>query len=208
SGVGLYGPPLWGLWDNKTRTWLGTRISGVAAAETTASGLLRVDGALLASSTDLCFVDLDPAHGYLPVRIESKLKGSQMSYFQVDEFREVQPGFWFPWKGSMNINGNVLSHWEVKHVDLNTELPDSLFVPPMGDETYVINTITGKDYWHAGKPPAHLLAAKAAAANPGSPAPNINPLTGAPEQSANWSLWLVLLGLILVSGGIWVRRRA
>ena len=40
SGVGLYGPPLWGLWDNKTRTWLGTRISCVAAADTTASRLL------------------------------------------------------------------------------------------------------------------------------------------------------------------------
>ncbi|RLS51989.1 MAG: hypothetical protein DWH91_17710 [Planctomycetota bacterium] len=208
SEAGLFGPPLWVLWDNRERTWLGTRLEKVTESSTTGEGLIKIDGVQVSVSAENCFVFLDPAHGYLPIRVESKLTNAQMSRFTVDEFREVQPGFWFPWKGSLNIGGFALSQWEVKSVDLNTELPDSLFVPPMGPETYVINTITGKEYWHAGKPPAHLLAAKAAAANPGSPAPNINPLTGSPEQSANWSLWLVLLGLILVSGGIWVRRRA
>ena len=106
------------------------------------------------------------------------------------------------------MNGNMLTNWEVTQVDLNTELPDSLFVPVMGDETYVVNTITGKQYWHGGKPPDHLLAAKAAAANPGLPLASANPLTGIPEQPANWSLWLWLLGLVLLSAGVWVRRRA
>ena len=61
---------------------------------------------------------------------------------------------------------------------------------------------------NGGKPPAHLLAAKAAAANPGPPPQNDNPVTGRPEGRGNWSLWLVLLGVMLVAGSVWVRRRA
>ena len=169
---------------------------------------MEIDGHSIDSTAEGFQVWLDPQHGYLPRLAENPGQGGGVSRYRVDEFREVEPGFWFPWKGSLLINGTMLTRWEVSQVDLNTELPDSLFVPLMGDATYVVNIITGKQYWHAGKPPAHLVAAKAAAANPGPLPVNSNPLKAEPEQQGNWSLWLVLLGLALVCGSVWLRCRA
>lgn len=208
TSAGGVDPALQYLWNNKTRTWLGDRLPDVTESSETDDGLLKIDGSRLAKL--ICTIYLDPRHGYLPVKSEMPEPNGTVTRYTVEEFRELEPGFWFPWKGSNMYEEVSLMTWEMTRVDLNTELPNSLFVPPMGNETYVHNTLTGKQYWHGGKPPARVLAAKAAALKAAAAAPvagNPNPLTGVPDRPGNWSMWLVVVGIVCVSGGVWIRRR-
>lgn len=200
GGNGLIDPPLWILWDG---TWLGERLIKVAASETNADGLLQFDGTAIGA--DKCVVMLDPQHGFLPKRAQN-----DYCLFSVEEFREIEPGFWFPWKGTLTINDNILQSWELTQVDLNAELPASLFVPLMGDETYISDILTGKQYWHGGKPPASLLAKKMALENSERELVKTSQIsmTGEPERPVSWSIWFMLIGVACVLGGIWARRRA
>ncbi len=186
---------------------LAERLSAVPEATTTPEGLLEMDG--LPLGYEGFRLVLDPSHGYLPQMLDYVDRSSGVYRHTVDEFREVETGFWFPWKGTDILNDVDVQKWEVTQVDLNTELPATLFKPKMGDETYVNDKITGKEYWYAGKPPARLVAAAKAAARPNRDLRvNDNPAIAQPERFGNWSLWLVVLGGILVSGGVWVKRRA
>jgi len=194
--------PFQGLWDDTSRTWLGSRIQNVQEARVTKEGFLEIDGASIGMEGYI--VRLDPKHGYLPQSIENK--GGFL--YQVDDFQEVEPGFWFPKKGTRlsTVPGyHMLQKWEIKKVELNPVFPDSLFVPPLADGTRVINAITGKQYWHGGKRPKNLEQSANSKDQKSLPV-NPNPLTASPEQPANWSLWLVLLGVISIAFAVWMRR--
>ena len=157
-----YHRPFHGLWDDATRTWLGERIQNVTEATVTNEGLLEFDGTFIGLGNKGPIVDkkkyivrLDPKHGYLPKSIERE--GTFL--YQVDEFQEVEPGFWFPKTGSFLStmpDYHLLGRWEVKEVELNLDSPDFLFVPPLAGDTRVDNTITGKRYWYGEKRSANL----------------------------------------------------
>jgi len=147
--------PLWILWVSGTHSWLSDRIMKVTDAVVTTDGKLQVSGEALgyaapseASNFD---VILDPQHGYLPLSVHYE----QLDYdrYTVDEFQEVQPGFWFPKRGkifmAVMLEGQrreFLQSWKVSEVELDPELPDSWFVPPMNDDTVVTNQFTGQKY--------------------------------------------------------------
>ncbi len=198
-----FNQPFQGLWDDTTRTWLGNRIQNAKEARVTKNGLLEISGDPIGMEGYI--VRLDPEHGYLPRSIENE----GFLLYQVEEFKEVEPGFWFPQKGMMlttTTGYHSLQKWEIKQVELNPVFPDSLFVPPLADDTRVINAITGKQYWHGGKRPKNLEQSANSKDQKSLPV-NPNPLTASPEQSANWSLWLVLLGVISITFAVWMRRR-
>ena len=126
--------------------WLGDQL-----AELQKSGKVNVtvteDGLLMIRQIYESLV-LDPNHGYLPRQIYGVI---------VNEYREIEPGFWFPWKGEYNHvyddkefvkSADVHLQWEIKQVDLNTELPDALFEFPVGNGTHVVNSITKERYIH------------------------------------------------------------
>ncbi len=205
ASMKLLKQPFWALWDDGSRSWLADRIRNVSQARVTDDGLLEIAGDEI--GMEGYAVRLDPRHGYLPCAAEYAT--TLFSEYRVEEFREVQPGFWFPWRGSILSfaeNKQMLQRWDVTSVEINVEQPSSLFAPPLADGTYVINSITGKQYWHGGKAPAH--SGTAAALQPESAPANPYPLAAVPEQARNWSLWLVLAGILSVALGVWVRRRS
>ncbi|MBL4883203.1 MAG: hypothetical protein JKY95_01535 [Planctomycetaceae bacterium] len=202
TSLKLIQQPFHGLWDDTTRTWLGERIKNVTNATVTKQGLLEIDGSSI--GMERFIVRLDPEHGYLPQSIEQE----GFFLYHVDEFQEVEPGFWFPKTGSRlttSAGYSCLQNWEIKEVELNPEFPDSLFVPPLADDTRVFNTITGRKYWHGGKRPANLPLAPDPQDQDSSQA-NENPLAATADQSTNWSMWLILIGVASVAGAVWMRR--
>lgn len=88
-------------------------------------GLHRPDGPLQENFW------LDPAHGFLPVQIEIP----RFSKYDVKEFFEPEPGFFFPKRGQFlhRIEDVVeqAEEWEITAVELNQELPAALWVPPV-----------------------------------------------------------------------------
>uniref|UniRef100_A0A7C4LJI8 Uncharacterized protein n=1 Tax=Schlesneria paludicola TaxID=360056 RepID=A0A7C4LJI8_9PLAN len=197
--------PFWVLWDDDTRTWLGDRLRNVAAAEVTTEGLLEIDGDAVNLKEHT--VRLDPRHGYLPK--SAKHRSTGILRYHVEEFQEVQPGFWFPKRGTILTvvsKGDLWQTWEVVKVELNPELPDSLFVPSMNAETRILDSITGKKYFAGGK--RRPGQAAAATQRSGAPPTNPNPLTSRPERPTNWSLWFTMAGVACLALAVWFRRRA
>jgi len=147
--------PLWILWVSDSNLWFSDRIARVTEAESTADGKLQIDGYPLRYADGLgaprFVITLDPEHGYLPQSV--RYAEQDYDYYRVDEFQEVQPNFWFPKWGRTafvaNYQGELHEHlqtWEVSQVELDPELPDSWFVPPMNDDTVVTNQFTGQTY--------------------------------------------------------------
>jgi len=202
TSLSLRKQPFWFLWDSHSRTWLGQRIQSVHNAELTTDGLLEIRGDDIGS--DGFVVRLDPKHSYLPVSGEYEETNDHQ--YRVEDFFEVESGFWFPQRGSiqMNVEGDRLfSSWEITSVELNQEYPAELFVPPMGDGTRVINAITGKQYWHGGKAPAPKESSQA---QPKPRTSNPDPASATPETPFDWSWWLVGFGVVCVGLAIWIRR--
>ncbi|MDX1968391.1 MAG: hypothetical protein SFV23_14540 [Planctomycetaceae bacterium] len=194
--------PIWPLWDDGTRTWLVDRLQRGTPHTVTDEGLLQVT--IEAGGYSDYQAWLDPKFGYLPRRGALPSGGMRCV---VEEFQEVEPGFWFPRKGETAGSHDNVQTWEVTSVERNIDLRDALFVPPMGPETRVINTITGQNYWHGGQPPAHLKEAAVQAAQTQSPPVNSSPPAAHADQPGNWTPWLVLCGVALVSLGVWLKRR-
>ncbi len=184
-------PSFRGLWDDATRTWIGERIKAVQDATLTKDGLLEIDGTPLDLKGEI--VRLDPEHGYLPRSIESK--GYQ---YQVDEFQEVEPGFWFPKTGTILMvspDYHMLQKWEIKQVELNIVFPDSLFKPPLTDKTQIIYDFVDEKKWLEHNRPVKLQE-------------NAGPLKMPLQQLAYWPMWLFLVGiLIILLLSIWKRQR-
>lgn len=115
------------------------RKSGKVYSTVTEHGLLQI-GQISESLV------LDPNHGYLPRQIAGVI---------VNEYREIEPGFWFPWRGEYHYvfddkewvkSPDVHLQWEIKQVDLNTKLSEALFEFPIGNGTHVVNSITKESY--------------------------------------------------------------
>ncbi len=185
-------PSFRGLWNDAERTWIGERIKAVQDATLTKDGLLEIDGTPLGLKGQV--VRLDPEHGYLPRSIESK--GGYL--YQVDEFQEVEPGFWFPKTGTFQSTSSdyqVLRKWEIKKVELNIVFPDSLFKPPLSDKTQIFYDFVDEKKWLEHNRPVKIQE-------------NAGPLKTPFQPLAIWPLWLFLVGiLIILLLSIWKRQR-
>ena len=178
--------PLWGLWDNAARTWLGKRIENVTTARVTDDGLLEIPGDEI--GLESFHVRLDPEHGYLPISAEHT---DGISKYRVEKFLEAEPNFWFPLRGTILSRGSdedVLESWEIQEVELNAELPDSLLRPPIGDETEVLNFQMSTPSRHSphGQRPEQVEQ----------------------EERNQWGLWLLLIALLYVTLGLWFTARS
>lgn len=83
---------------------------------------------------------LDPSVGYLPrryLRIRSGARALRVEDWKADEFRELRPGFFFPWHGSVRLNREPRPgyEWQMTSVDLKPTFPNSQFVVPIDFET-------------------------------------------------------------------------
>ena len=120
--------------------WLCDHIADLRKLENlkvsvTPEGFLQIE-----SSTET--IVLDPNHNYLPNQV--KFTSDQVTSTTVKVFREVEPGFWFPWKGeyhdvyvgqNWNKGDDTHRQWEIKQVELNSSLAETLFEIPKGDGT-------------------------------------------------------------------------
>ncbi|MBI1346887.1 hypothetical protein GC163_11430 [bacterium] len=194
---GGFDQPMWILWDSDSHSWIGDRIPSVSEAVVTADGMLDVSGDPLGFSDGYYgsryVVTLDPEHGYLPQRF--RYEPHNHDRYTVEEFQEVQPDFWFPQRGRildvMTIDGQpreFLQSWEISQVELNPELPDSLFFPPMHDDTIVTNHITGQKYRY-GDPITVLITEvpRRPAEHESDPGPN----------------WILIITLSVISVLLW-----
>lgn len=194
-GTGVIFTPLMVLWDDHDRKWLPEFLQANSTATRTSEGYLAVPGRAI--GWDEIEIHLDPAHNYLPVRsIERKYDRE----FEVTEFRELEPGLWFPWKGRLDIP-DCKQTFEVTKVELNTPLPNELFVPQIPPGTRVRDVITGREYYHGGQPPKASNVSQ-----PVLPQTTGENLIAAPDGVGSSSLWWLLGGAILIVSGIITRR--
>ena len=182
--------------------WLGDRLARKIESDhvsVTNTGLLQVDLQLVEFSPSTLF--LDPQHGYLPCRVNGRSFSElpdDIPHQTVDEFREIEPGFWFPWKGR-NFSGNAedssdSTHtWEVTQVDLNTELPLDMFQVPMGVGTHVDNSISGNEYIITETGMQMVNQRQPSLSN--VPAQQITPLRAWIQEFVGWRVGLLLLGV-------------
>ncbi len=209
TGAKLLYPPFHFLWDEGSRTWLGSRLVHVTSSRSTDDGMLEIEGGDV--GFDAYRIQLDPQHGYLPRQgvIPNAVKETR---FFVEEFQEVQPGFWFPKRGTLVLNGDMHEKWSVSQVELNAEYPDNMFQPRMGDGTYVMDSISGKNYWHGGKPPETALTkAKSTADSASAPIPVSIPdnvINARRDHPVRWAFWLGLFGILAIAVGLLMRRAA
>jgi hypothetical protein len=74
---------------------------------------------------------LDPSRGYLPIEERPRPNGG---HFRVTAFRKTDQGLWVPSTGEFSSHATRAT-CELKSVEVNSELPPSLFEPPIARET-------------------------------------------------------------------------
>ena len=81
-------------------------------------------------------ITVDPRYGYLPRVVDGGSKARLRT--EIEEYQYLKtPGIWFPKKGVMTAwdpeKGEIYSrsHWRITEVKVNTDLPMSLFRPPI-----------------------------------------------------------------------------
>lgn len=221
--------PLMVLWEPSTRTWLDERLRKPNRSDWNPSvyfELRAADGAatrLISSNysgeqrvTD-DVIELDPEHGYLPREVTFGSSLGPSTSYRVTEFREVQPGFWFPWKGTLSDSTRGQHAWHIESVELNQDWPAVLFEPPIGPGTNVTDTIAGKSYVHggaAGKQEFLQRIQRFHAENgidDSTPAAaRGTPLSARRSRLGLTSWWMIGLGSLgctCISLSVWLRRR-
>lgn len=199
--------PFMGLWSTRTDCWLGTALGEYPAHfEGTESWDGRELPVLIVTDAERSEMQLalDPDVGMLPRAARSVYRagdGPRVGHtFETLEFRELQPGFFFPWRGRANNPSNS-SNWSMIEVKLNGPLSTQMFSIEPVDGTYVENIITGVSGYH-GKAPAQVLA----------PVPDQwptntdSPPAVAAAQETPWTLLLGIMGITLL-GGAWLLQR-
>lgn len=208
TGVGIHQQPFFALWDDASRTWLDERLVATVEVSVDRNGRMELQGEAIGMQG--CVVRLDPEHGYLPCDVHFRDRAD--IHYLVDDFREFYPGFWFPSRGRILtvVEGDHLDQaWEIHSVELNPELPETASIPLMGDETYVLDNLAGRQYWYGGKPPRNVASTSTrepvamTEADGDSRIPNVGR-----RWSIHWNVCLVFIGLSCVAIGVWARRRS
>lgn len=127
--------PLHGWYKAPTGQWLDELVSlPTPRALEPGSSLLKVQ---LGGSEML----LDSSRNFLVTRISSEAAGGGTWTFTADEFQRVEPGLWMPLAGTTHIQypqSSSVAHWRVTAVEINREIPSSLFLPPPPQEGTVV----------------------------------------------------------------------
>ena len=140
TGRASWGSHYWLKAIQSHNQWLCDRLEDLRKTETpkvlvTPEGFLQIE-----TSTET--IVLDPNHNYLPKELKRTTDFATCT--TVKEYREIEPGFWFPWKGEYHDvyvgqnwykGDDIHRQWEIKQVDLNPSLPEALFEIPKGDGT-------------------------------------------------------------------------
>jgi hypothetical protein len=199
--------PFLGLWVNRAGTWLGSalleypaRLDGTTTWEGRELPLLVVE---TAAETELQLA-LDPEFGYLPRTSRIVHVGADETrlghLYETLEFREIQPGLFFPWSGRVH-NPNNASTWQILEIELNDPLEHIDFDLQPADGTFVENLITGESGYHGAPPPAALV-----------PIPDPTPTTadsspaGAAVSRTPWNLLLAVAGIALLASAWFLHR--
>jgi hypothetical protein len=142
-------PPFFGLWSNHQDAWLGTSLTRLAARrQGTRNWKGRELPLLIVQENPRREIELalDPEAGYLPrlAKHVHMIEGEQKDGFmnEVTDFREVEPGFFFPWSGRFSSSGSV-DDWTMLEVRVNEPLDPALFRVEPGPETKIENAIAG-----------------------------------------------------------------
>lgn len=82
-------------------------------------------------STETMTVTLDPKYGYLPREVKT-----EVGRHVVTEFKFLEgPGIWVPVKGTFTRSSGNERAWEIKDVEVNAELDEYHFLPPIPEGT-------------------------------------------------------------------------
>lgn len=200
GGLAAY-VPLLGLWYGSRNCWLSDMLSRKFV---TFDGYENVDGETLprikverATGTMVSSI-LAPNHGYLPRRfVEADWQ------HEITSYRLVDPGIWFPWAGEFHTKSDRQT-WEMKEIQVNSNLNSKLFQPPIGPRTLVIDAVTGK---RSGPGAAN---AQSAAQTPQTYGSKDNAVTARPPDTeiARRVLIVSFVSIAFFGIGAWLKRRA
>lgn len=156
--------PLEGPWSVFEQNWLGDRLNAEAADLTWGTekvGDTELPTVAIADEAWSPVYLLDPDHDYQP-RVTRK--GTIFAEEnRVEEFREIEPGFWFPVRGSNRHESdeyaemNHIERWSVETVEINCDYKKSDFeiLPVHG--THVEDHFAQKSFTYGpGMPPDTL----------------------------------------------------
>ncbi|REJ91609.1 MAG: hypothetical protein DWQ34_14280 [Planctomycetota bacterium] len=200
--------PFIGLWMTRQDAWLPSALQELPA---------RLEGTVEWEGRELPFLivetdptgemelALDPEAGYLPRTARAVAlteEGRRLgATFETTEFREVKPGFFFPWRGR-EINDYHPCTWEIIELQLNEPLDPDLFkkIEPV-EGTFVENMLTG-EFGHHGKKPERAAAAQI-------DAPQVAP-EGPPAAAiaSRTPLGVILagIGVLLLAAAWWMQK--
>ncbi|MFG0332803.1 MAG: hypothetical protein ACF8TS_05515 [Maioricimonas sp. JB049] len=194
AATGVRIVPLTGLFDPERSVWIDGILSNSGAWSTGERVNIAGDECLELTRT---FSEPDgrtpvvrrfalaPAQGYLPRLVRGTDRYSE-SVYEVAEFQKVQPGYWFPHRGTWldSAAPEEVYQWEVTSVVVDPALPAGFFAPPDAEKIIF--------------PEAEELARLSRNADPARV-----------DAWMNWSFWI---GLLLMAGsGValaarWMRR--
>jgi|GEM_PF-6430704 len=212
TGAASYAPssviiPLHGLYFSQHGDWIDAALQRAPALS--APGRIEVDGHECLElvfdnplpdgspfyESHLC---LDPGYGYLPRRVRqvAKVPGSsgEMIY-EVREFQEVEPGWWFPARGIyfVSIEPDDVYDWEVTAVKRNPPVKTARLTPPTVRQNRVVaSQSAGRGDEEPGSGQSAAGAAAPVAAEPPAPFP--------------WMTLALILSLVALASGAWLYR--
>lgn len=143
---------------------------------------------------------LDPQHGYLPRRVFCPTELPAFDY-EVNEFSEIETGWWFPSRGHFGnkTRTDVWDEWRVESVMINRSYTPRDFDPPAPSEGTHLRLANGDIKRHRLRLPSDFT----------SPPVGTTPKPVVPIKAevgrSNFSRWSFLVAIVLVSLGLWIR---
>lgn len=153
--------PLEGVWDSLRLTW---DIPTFEEEQIKSAGTewRRGRGYCFIQFRDGARILFDPDHNCLPCCVRQTIGEEHMVYV-VEDFREVEPGLWFPAAGYEEVRSaadperNGIKRWKVVDLKINQSIPASAFSikPVVGTE--IEDTFTGFYYTYGRNMPPGTL---------------------------------------------------
>ncbi len=210
QGGGMVLVPLEGLWFSHRLYWLSEMISRDLVkfdgyADVMGEKMPRVK--IEHVTPDFVFtVTLNPQKGYLPRVFDyGPQSGTRIDILS---YREIEPTLWFPWTGSF-VSPFDPTTWEMKEIQVNSDLDPKLFEPPRMPGTVVVDVVNGERTVQGVASHRSDIEEQIAQNAKRNLAAGGNPVTALPPRGG-MLLWIVvgsIVSLILAAATFAVRRR-